>query len=210
MKLNKKLNFVIPVVRDEGVLYVHATPISRETFEANYLLISKTFANIYTGGLGAAAGPRVAAMAMKDVAANFDAMLTEPAWAPRVEAFLTEIRRLATVVPIAGKGDVVMLQDALDAKMLDEDEVSEVENAIVFFTVASAMHLRSELPTILAGVSRVWDAQSTFLSPTEFAASLRTSTGTADSTEKKPATASAAPAAAAPAVPAAPASQLPR
>ena len=37
--------------------------------------------------------------------------------------------------------------------LLDDDVIREVENALVYFTVASAIHLKSELPSVMVGLN---------------------------------------------------------
>jgi hypothetical protein len=98
---------------------------------------------------------------------------------------MMEIRRLSNVVALGPKGWAgVPLQVALDEGTIGEDERAEVENAIVFFTVASLVHRRADLPAILDGASKLWGAQTTLLNATEFAASLPTSTKDASSGER--------------------------
>ena len=68
MRVDKKLNVVIPLPRDgEGTLYVHATPISREAFETYFLPISVAFSRIWSEGLSVMSGPRVALKMLKKV-----------------------------------------------------------------------------------------------------------------------------------------------
>lgn len=181
MKINRKLNLVIPVDRgDEGTIYVHSTPISREVFERYFLVISKTFAAIYTEGLGIAAGPRVASLLLRKVAEDMggtDERARAAAWEDVQNGLMAEIKRLTNVV-VSGHGGWTTLpfQEAVDRKMLDPDDASEVENALAFFTVASAMHKKSELPTILTGAASLWGGQIVSSNSTEFAASLPIST----------------------------------
>ena len=69
MRINKALNLVIPVDWEMGgQIFVHSTPISREVFEQYFLVISKTFAAIFSQGLGAVAGPRIAYLMLKKTA----------------------------------------------------------------------------------------------------------------------------------------------
>src|ERR1700751_5403859 len=70
--INKKLNLVLPVDTDNGRIWVHSVPISKEIFESNYLLMTKTIAYLYSNGVGPAFGPRVARLALKDVAKDMD------------------------------------------------------------------------------------------------------------------------------------------
>jgi hypothetical protein len=167
MNLNPKLNLVIPVERDNGMAYVHAAPLSREVFDQYFFIISQTFAAIYGGGLTSVAGPRVAALMMHRIAKKLEVE-------DEVEPLFAEMRRLSNVI-VPGQ-PIVPLQEALNRKFFDADDVSEVENAIAFFIVASAIHKRSEVKAVLTGAARMWGAQITSLNSTEYAASLPTST----------------------------------
>lgn len=194
MELNKRLNIVVPVERADGrgISHVHAMPISRDSFREHFLLISKTFAAIYNQGLGALGGPRVAAMLMRRLAENAvdpqapaDVKL---AAGQQVEDLLAEIRRLASVAAPGLNGsarEVVPLEEAVRRGALDPDDVEEVENILVFFTVSSSMQRGEELATVCSMMSRLWDSQTTLLSCTEFIASLPTSTATAPTGAKE-------------------------
>lgn len=164
MKIDKRMNLVIPIERDDGPIYVHSTPISQATFEQNFVAISRTFSRIYNEGLGVMAGPRIAALMLRQVAADTGA---------DVSGLMNEINRLTNV--IVG-GEIIPFDDAMRRKMLDDSEASEAEGAIVFFMVASSMHKRSDLPAIHAGMSKLWDAAFTSLNATEYRRSLPTST----------------------------------
>lgn len=173
MRIDKKLNLVIPVDTDDGTVFVHSTPMSREMFEEYFLIISSTFAEIYKRKLDIVAGPRVAMMMLKKVAQEMG-MSEGPGGA---EDLVAEIRRLTNVaIPSETKGwETYPLQDVIDRKLLTPDDISEVEGAVCFFILASAMHLRREIPAILDGMTSLWDAQTTSLGFTEYVASLRTS-----------------------------------
>lgn len=186
MKIDQRLNLVIPVGHEEERpdpkdatkkvrefipdLYVHSTPISAETFEANFLLVSKTFSAIYGEGLGSVAGPRVAAMMLRRVAkATGDEA--------SAVALMAEIRRLSNVLaPTPAGWDTVPLEQAVSQGTLSKEDASEVENAIVFFTVASAMHRRQDLKEAMDGAASLWGAQTTSSSFTAFRDSLPRST----------------------------------
>jgi hypothetical protein len=174
MRIDNKLNLVIPVDTDNGTLYVHATPISRETFEQYALLIGQTFATIYRQRLELVAGPRLAMILLRKCAKDLgvmegpDRQHLEPA-----QYLIAEIRRLTNVMVPSEKGfQIYPLQDAIDHEILTPDDISEVEGAVVFFMLSSAMHLRKDLPAILAGMTSLWDAQTTLLGCTEYVASL--------------------------------------
>ena len=171
MKLNEKLNFVIPLYGDDDVItaYVHSTPISREVFEAHFLVISRVFAAIHAEGLGEIAGPRVAALILQKVAER----MNDPKSA---ESLLNEIRRLSHAIIRNPGGWIKMpLQDAIDGKHIDDEDASEVLNALVFFTAVSAMHRRQVAREVLNGAAKLWGAQILSLNSTDFVASLKTS-----------------------------------
>lgn len=177
MKIDRKLNLVVPFERESGTIYVHAAPISREVFEKYFLVIAKTFAAVYSEGLSVMAGPRVAALLLKERAVAMG-IWDGPTGVDR--GLMSEVRRLSNVLaPDAAKGGgwaTVPLQDAVDHGYMDADESVEVENILTFFIVVSAMHKRAELAAVLDGASRLWGGQITSLNCTEYTASLPTST----------------------------------
>jgi len=169
MKINRRLNLVIPIHREKDVIYVHSVPISAEVFEANFMTISRTFASIYGLGLGPTAGPRIAGMMLKKVGA-------ELGLEKETQSLINEMRRLSNViVPTNAGWETIPLQDALDKKLIEDDDVSEVENAIAFFTVLSCMHRRDQLKQMLDEAVKLFGAQLESSSCTEYATSLRTS-----------------------------------
>lgn len=174
MRVNEKLHLVIPLYNDDDVSaiqhYVHSAPLSREVFEAHFLLLSKTFTAIHAEGLGEIAGPRVAALIMREVAKR---MRDEEGH----QAVMNEIRRLSNVLTRTGGKWVTMpLQDAIDTQTLGEDDQAEVENAIVFFIACSALYRKQILADMLNGAARLWGAQITSSDCMAFIASLPTST----------------------------------
>lgn len=174
MRIDRKLNLVLPIERDGGTIYVHSTPIGREVFERYFLPISKAFTAIYAEGLGTTGGPRVAAMMLRKISED----MGQWEGAEGVEAgLMNEIRRLSNVAVLGPGGWTQMpLQDAVDQDFFSEDERSEVENVLVFFMVASAMHLRKELDGVIAIASRLWQARAESRSFTDFRNSLPIST----------------------------------
>jgi hypothetical protein len=178
MRLDRRLNFVIPIEQDGKTVYVHSMPISRDVFERYAIVIAKTFAAIYNEGLGIIAGPRVAAHVLKKVAVASGEWDGESGVA---RGLMAEIRRLSNVLVPGAKGwETVPLEDAIKRGMIDPEDASEVENAVVFFCVASSMHKRAELKAVLDGASMYWGARVESSNCTEFAASLPTSTAGAN------------------------------
>lgn len=174
MKIDQRLNIVIPVEVDQSTFYVYSSPIAREVFEEYFDVISKTFARIFGDGLGVIAGPRVAGLTLKKVAQE------KGVWEgpTGVQAGLvSEIRRITQVmVPGSGGWSPILLQEAVDQSIISQDDMSEVENALTFFIVSSAMLRKSDLRGVLDGAAKLWDAQITSLTSTEYVSSLQTST----------------------------------
>lgn len=171
IRIDKKLNLVIPIEDQGGTFYVHATPLSHQVFEKYYKVLARTF-TVIVSMYSEVSGPRVALMTLREVAENIG-MKDDVE-----QGLIPEIRRSTNMlVPAEGGGfETVMFQTALDRKMLSEEDVSEVENALAFFTVYSAMLKRAQRVELLDGAAKMWGAQVTSLSVTEFGASLKTST----------------------------------
>lgn len=180
MKIDPKLNIVIPVDIDANTVYhVYSSPISREVFQNYHMVIAKTFGAIYNEGLHFMAGPRVAAMILRTKAEEMG-IWDGPNGVNM--GLMNEIRRLTRVLMPSEKGwQEVLLQDVVDGQLMTEDDVSEVENALTFFIVTSAMHRRAALEPILNGAAKLWDAQITSSKCSEFAASLPKWTETVNS-----------------------------
>jgi hypothetical protein len=175
MRIDKKLNFVVELPRDdEGTLYVHATPISREAFETYFLPISVAFARLWSEGLSVVSGPRVAMMMLKKVAE--DRGIWEGPDGVK-DGLAEEMKRLTNVVLKTPSGwSTVTMYDAVKQKLLSDDEQHVAENAVCFFILASAMYGRRELASLLEATNGLWGTRSVLSSSTEFAASLATST----------------------------------
>ncbi len=180
MRLNEKLHIVIPVYSAEGetvIAYVHSAPISREVFDAHFMLLGRTFAAIYSSGLGPVAGPRVAHLLLKEMAAERHDEVS-------AVSLMNEIIRLTNVMLRTDKGwEAFPYQDVLNHVMLDWDDLTEVTNAIVFFTVLSSTHRRTERKEMMAGAAKLWAAQISSQDFTAFAASLPTLTTPAAMTQ---------------------------
>jgi len=184
MQIDKNtLNLVMPIERSDGsTVHVYAIPIARATFERYYMVMAKAFNTIYSGGLGIMSGPRVAAMVLKDTAIEMNAW-DGPEGVER--GLIQEIRRLTNVLVLGDHGwETIPIHEALAKGHIDEDDMSEVENALAFFTVASHMHRKADRRGILEGASKLWGARLESLSCSEFSASLQRSTMTAGSDAK--------------------------
>lgn len=172
LSLSEKLHLVIPIYAEDNETihaYVHSAPISSEVFEAHFLLISKTFAAIHAEGLGNVAGPRVASLILNKVAER----IGDPS---NAIALMNEVRRLTNVLMRTDRGwETYAFQDVTDGRLLDEEDLNEVINSVVFFTAAYVMHQRKNRKAFLVGAAIIWGAQISPLDFTAFVASQRTS-----------------------------------
>jgi hypothetical protein len=178
--LNRKLNLVLSVETEKGLVHIHSTPIGREVFEENFLVISRAFTAVYTNGLGPVTGPRVAALLLKEEGKKLGV------WERTQQSLMAEIYRLTNVIAPGDNGWENMPFDVARKRgILDEDAAAEVENCIVYFTCASSIHLKAELAVATEGLSTLWNAQTTLSNATEYMRSLPIST-TEESTGEKP------------------------
>jgi hypothetical protein len=163
--IDKKLNLVLTYPRDGSApTYVHSTAISLEVFKAYYLIISRAFASIYTQAGSLAAGPRIAALELERAAKELDGDVT---------GLKAEMVRLSSFVRMTDKGwEAIPLSEAFSSKLLDAEEISEVENGLAFFTVASRMHRKQDLTSVLGTMTHLWGARIVSSNSTEFTASL--------------------------------------
>ncbi len=121
MKIARNMNFVLPVETEMGAGYVHSVPISKEVYRQHFYILSKTFAAIFSEGLGVVAGPRVAYLMLEKICKDLGV------WdnAEGVKnTLVTEIIRLSNLVyPVEGKGwDTVPLDVAIERDVIDLDE----------------------------------------------------------------------------------------
>lgn len=179
MRINKKLNLVVPVEDDNGsIFYVHAKPFSREAFEANYMLFSQAFAAMIENGIQVTAGPRVAALVLKDIA-------VKNGKEHEYTAIIAEIKRTANLIRATEAGfEPKMLSSAIAHGDISEDDAAYVEGVICFFTLASAMWRGDRLDATLAFMNGLWGTQTESLDCTAFIASLKTTTKAEDTGAK--------------------------
>src|SRR5215469_5104261 len=132
--LNRKLNLVLTVDTEKGPVHIHSVPISRETFEDNFLVISRAFTAVYTNGLGPVTGPRVSALLLRQEAEKMEI------WEKTQQSLIAEIHRLTTVMLPSDNGWESMPFDIAKKRgIIDDDVASEVENSLVYFTCASSI-----------------------------------------------------------------------
>lgn len=201
MRIDRKLNLVVPIYTDEEggeiVAYVHSTPVAEDVVDRFFMVLGQTYAAIFSQGLGLAGGPPHAMRVLRHVATERGVWFDDPkTQAVGVERGLVEeMRRLTNVAALSkdGKWEQLPLQVAVDRGILSGEDKTEVENAIAFFIVASATLGRAQRPAMLRAAAELWGAQISSSSFTEWTSSLKTSTETGSSGEKSRAAASAEP-----------------
>lgn len=175
MKIDHRLNLVLPVDTPIGECYVHSTPIGYPVFEKYFKVMSRTWASLVT--LGAPlSGPKVPMMELKDFAQAQG--IWDGPQGVRL-GLVEEMRRLTSVIVPAENGgwEPRMLMDAHREGIIDDEDVAEIEGAVAFFTLASHVQHRRSHATTFGGLGMLWGAQVTSLSCSEYTNSLSTSTG---------------------------------
>lgn len=200
MKINKRLNLVLPIYdpstfeKDEATgkteeiehvrCHVFSTPLQRETFDRYYMVIGQAFNTIMTKNLEFIGGAKLAYHVVRDIAVKSGEWEGDEG----VEnGLINEILRLTNVFAPSPRGwTMIPFEDACAGGILDEDDAAEVRNACVFFTLMSTMVRKDEVAGALRIPLRVWSARLESLSSTEFMNSLPTSKGTVSSTARTP------------------------
>jgi hypothetical protein len=173
MRIDKRLNLIIPVETENGRFYVHSTPLSRDVFERYFLVISKTFAAIHAEGLGSFGGPRVAYLMLKKIA--IDSGCWEGLGGVE-NGLLSEIKRLSTVIAPTESGYRQMpIESAINGELFNDDDVDDIMGYAVFFICVSAMHKRELVAGTMAIVNSLWSTETSLLSCMEYLNLLPTS-----------------------------------
>src|SRR5581483_1201358 len=159
------------------------------------MTLAQTYSAIFSRGLGIAGGPAIAMRLLRQIAMENNAWADGPDGSPGVERGLVEeVRRLTNVAALVdGSWQQVPLKVAAQRGVIDDEDVSEVENAIVFFICISAVLNRSMRRPMLEAAAELWGAQITSSSCSELMSSLLRSRGTGNSGETSPAPGPAAP-----------------
>ncbi|HBY6943307.1 TPA: hypothetical protein MI542_09310 [Klebsiella pneumoniae] len=171
MKIDKKLNLVTNITRDDGsTVYLHVTPFPYEVVEEHCVLLGNLFTNFVTqvGPLGSA---RVAAMMLRSRLKKAQAE-----GLPDGPTIVDEIQRLTVVIHnVGGQWNTTPLEVAFKQGIIDPDEYREVEGEVVFFMVSSAIQKANLIAPTVGTVIKMYDGQLTSSSVTAFRDSLQTS-----------------------------------
>lgn len=180
MKIDKKLNLVTSVTREDGsIVYLHVTPFPYEVVEEYCVLLGNLFTNFITqvGPLGSA---RVAAMMLKKRLKQEQEARLEDGKSlsdlPKSLTLVDEIQRLTVVIHnVGGQWKTTPLEVAFNQGIIDPDEYREVEGEVVFFMVSSAIQKANLIAPTVGTVIKMYDGQLTSSSVTAFRDSLQTS-----------------------------------
>ncbi|HAT2288302.1 TPA: hypothetical protein I8190_004526 [Citrobacter freundii] len=171
MKIDKKLNLVCSISRDDGsLIYVHTSPFPYEVVEEHCLMLGSLFTSFIAqvGGLGAA---RVAAMMLRKKIKKEQEVTGLDG--PNI---VDEIQRQTTVIfNDNGQWKSVPLDSAMKQGIISADEFREVEGEIVFFMVSSAIQKPELIKPTVGSVIGMFGGQLTLSTATEWRGSLLTS-----------------------------------
>lgn len=171
MKIDKKLNLVCSISRDDGsLIYVHTSPFPYEVVEEHCLMLGSLFTSFIAqvGGLGAA---RVAAMMLRKKIKKEQEVTGRDS--PNI---VDEIQRQTTVIfNDNGQWKSVPLDSAMKQDIISADEFREVEGEIVFFMVSSAIQKPELIKPTVGSVIGMFGGQLTLSTATEWRGSLLTS-----------------------------------
>lgn len=172
-KIDASLKLVLERRResDGATFLVYSQPVSLVVAREFWQVLQGAVATTYGGGNPMIA-PRFAAQAVRDAAAAIGNDRVE-------QSFIGEIKRLTMVIVPGETGwQQIPFSDAVRAGLLSEDEADEVENAIVFFTMAWRFHSTNDRKALVSSAVTLWRGRTTSLSAMELIASLPTSNAT--------------------------------
>ncbi|EKL0720055.1 hypothetical protein FOT46_04655 [Citrobacter freundii] len=183
MKIDKKLNLVCSISRDNGsLIYVHTSPFPYEVVEEHCLMLGSLFTSFIAqiGGLGAA---RVAAMMLRkklkreqELKEDEGVKGAQTQQVQQTPNIVDEIQRQTTVIfNDNGQWKSVPLDSALKQGIISADEFREVEGEIVFFMVSSAIQKPELIKPTVGSVIGMFGGQLTLSTATEWRGSLLTS-----------------------------------
>lgn len=189
MKIDEKLNLVVPVDCGEGEsIYFHSMPILKDTFRRYHFAIAKTFNKIFANDMQIT-GPKIAAMTLEEISremGNWEDKTDEKGRVIQVglkNGLIEEIKRLTSVIALSEIGwDSLPVDDALNRGLISESQWDEALQHIVFFTLTSVMLPRGAAKDINSMACKLWETQLSSFGCTEYMNSLRALTVTAPGT----------------------------
>ena len=184
MKIDRSLNIVIPIeIDDSNTIWVHSRSISSDIFDKYYKPIAKAHAAMLMDNLGPFAAPKVADKYLRDVCKDMDP--SGAYWAEVQRGLLAEMYRLTNLILLGDKGWVTKpYEQAKKEKVLEAEDIAQIEAALVFFTLGFSMYPVRERKAIIDSAMSLWSARTESLNSTEFMSSLPTLTAVESSSEK--------------------------
>jgi len=180
VRIERNLNLVVPVERDDGaVLFAHSTPIEETVFLTYHRALTMTYSQLDADGLIRSGGIRNADLILKDVCERIGIWKDDPQTkSVGVErGLLGEIKRLTNVfAPTETKWEMVPLEECVSREVLSPREAREVVAAATFFCASSRCFPRQNLKEFLQICSGRIGALVTYSNCTELTASLPTLT----------------------------------
>lgn len=163
----------------DGGSKAYHTPISRQTFEVNFDLIGLVKAALDERGSAYAFGVG-RLTTMLEMRRQDEKLVSESGCVPRAQALEAELVRLTMIIAPSPKGYAPRTVDeCLRDGSLDADAWAETLSSVLFFTCNYYAIPASRRKTMLDLWASAGLSSTTSLSPTEFAASLPTSTSDA-------------------------------
>lgn len=173
MKIDKKLNFVSTITREDGSLvYLHVVPFPYEVVEQNCVMLGGLFNNFFSM-VGSVGAPRVAAMMLRNI---LKSQQDAGQIAVGMPTIVDDIQRLTTVIwNDSGNWKTISLDTAFKKEILSEDEYREVEGEVVFFMVSSAIQKANLIAPTVGKALEMYSGQLVSSNVTAFRDSLLTS-----------------------------------
>ncbi|MFT2797539.1 hypothetical protein [Serratia sp. N21D137] len=176
MKIDKKLNFVSTITRDDGSLvYLHVVPFPYEVVQENCVLLGNMFHNFFTS-VGMTGAPRVAAMMLRNILKARQDVEGAQTGTPPTPTLVDDIQRLTTVIfSDNGVWRSIPLEVAFKQAIISSDEYREVEGEVVFFMVSSAIQKANLIGPTVGRALEMYSGQLVSSSAMAFRDSLPTS-----------------------------------
>jgi hypothetical protein len=177
MQIDRKLHIVIPIEQEDGsTVYVHSTAIDSMVFDKYYKPIAIAHGAMFADSLGPWAAPRVADKYLREAAKGLTTRDYD-CWADVQKGLLAEIYRLTNVAMLGERGWEPLPYDVAKKQgVFSPDTISQIEAALVFFTLGYAMYPVKSRRAILDSGMSLWDSHCELSSFTEFMSSLPTPT----------------------------------
>ena len=180
--INKALNLVLPLDIAEGTMWVHSTPVSRAVFEKYHRILHRVF-NAMVDENVLRTGAMCAYLYLREMAQQTVVGPGVTLWDSAdgvARGLMPEIRRLTNALILSkerGGWEPIPYESVVREKMIGEEEIAGVDNALVFFTCASLVPPPIQRESMMAPLGFL-AARTTLSGLMEFAGSLPISTAT--------------------------------